>query len=209
MCLKLCWKVSEIGPSGVGALLVGVAANRSVHYFCNYLSSFCATYFSPRRVYATLLKPCVGSNVPQYIYVFNKKKYSGTSTTHQKSRFGWDKLKNHRRGCHRGPNYLTKVGSLNFLSLNLRMERPITLLIILLSAKVIPSEGGLKPLFLLPWGNGKVPATLQESDAAQHYGITGQYGAIPVSHQLRPVFLQSLCFFSVRGSSQIRKGCGF
>ena len=42
-----------IGPSGVHALSVGVAAKQSVHYFWDYFSffflSFRATYFSPRR----------------------------------------------------------------------------------------------------------------------------------------------------------------
>ena len=44
---------SLIGPSGVRALPLGVAAERSVHYIWYYFSSFflslSATYFSPRR----------------------------------------------------------------------------------------------------------------------------------------------------------------
>ena len=55
---------SQIGPSGVRALTLGVAAERSVHYICDYfsfsLSSLCATNFSPRRVYRRVPKFCMG-----------------------------------------------------------------------------------------------------------------------------------------------------
>jgi hypothetical protein len=50
-----CWMMElakQIGPSGVHALPLGVAAERSVHYFRDYfsfLSFFSATYFSLRR----------------------------------------------------------------------------------------------------------------------------------------------------------------
>ena len=39
----------SVGPSGVPALPLGIAAERSIHYIWYYFSSFCATYFSPRR----------------------------------------------------------------------------------------------------------------------------------------------------------------
>ena len=38
---------------------------------------FCATYFSPRKVYAMVLKLCMGSYVAKYIRVFMKKKNFG------------------------------------------------------------------------------------------------------------------------------------
>ena len=46
---QITFFTSTIGPSGVRALPLGVAAERSVHCFRDYLSFFCATYFSPRR----------------------------------------------------------------------------------------------------------------------------------------------------------------
>ena len=72
-------EVSPIfGPSRVRVLPVGVAAKRSVHYFCDYFSSFflffSATYFSLKRVYATALKLCMAR---QYIKVFIRKKFRG------------------------------------------------------------------------------------------------------------------------------------
>ena len=47
----------SIGPIGVRKLHVGVAAEINVHYFWDYFFFlFCATYFSPGRVSATILK---------------------------------------------------------------------------------------------------------------------------------------------------------
>ena len=44
------------GPSGGRVLPLGVAAERSVHYFGDF---FCATYFSPRRGCLRVMKFCV------------------------------------------------------------------------------------------------------------------------------------------------------
>ena len=54
--------IHNFGQSGVRALPLGVAAKRSVHYiwYYFYLFSFCATYFSPRRVYRRVPKFCIG-----------------------------------------------------------------------------------------------------------------------------------------------------
>jgi hypothetical protein len=40
---------SVFGPSGVRALPLGVAAKRSVHYICDYFSSF--SFFSPPHTF--------------------------------------------------------------------------------------------------------------------------------------------------------------
>ena len=62
------------GPSGVGALPLGVAAELSIHYFGAFLlaynhtepeynhmepDSFCATYFSPIRGCPRVMKFCM------------------------------------------------------------------------------------------------------------------------------------------------------
>ena len=66
--------VHYFGPSGVRALPVGVAAKQSVHDLVIIFLSFSATYFSPRCVYAMVLKICTGPYVPQYIRVFIREK---------------------------------------------------------------------------------------------------------------------------------------
>ena len=70
-----------IGPSGVCALPVFVAAQQSVHYFCDYFSSFpflfCATYFSPRRIYAMVLKLCMELIVTQENDIWSERKNGG------------------------------------------------------------------------------------------------------------------------------------
>ena len=49
----------SFGPSRVCALPVALASER-VHYFCDYVFFFfSATYFSPRRLFATVLKFCM------------------------------------------------------------------------------------------------------------------------------------------------------
>ena len=70
--LQCLANIQIIGPSGVRALPLGVAAKRSVHYICDYFSflSFSATYFSPRRVYATVSKFCTE-------FLVTKNKISG------------------------------------------------------------------------------------------------------------------------------------
>ena len=57
----VCWE--NVGPSGVCALPLGVAAERSVHYICDYFYFyfiFSATYFSHRRGYRRVPKCCMG-----------------------------------------------------------------------------------------------------------------------------------------------------
>ena len=60
LAIPAIWYIG-IGPSGVHALPLGVAAKRSVHYIWYCFSFFfCATYFSPRRVYRRVPKFCMG-----------------------------------------------------------------------------------------------------------------------------------------------------
>ena len=48
--------IIQIGPIRVHALPIAVAAEQSVHYFVIIFLSFSATYFSPRRGCAAILK---------------------------------------------------------------------------------------------------------------------------------------------------------
>ena len=68
-----------------------------------FLSFFCATYFFPRRVYATVLKLLMGSYVSQYIK--KKKKIRGPPLPPKKNNFDGTKVKTHRRGYRSGPNF--------------------------------------------------------------------------------------------------------
>ena len=80
----------KIGPSGVRALHLGVAAERSFHYiwyYCSFFSSFCATYFSPRRGCPRVMKFCMEFWVTKNINYFFST--SSPSTTWLNSPTCW------------------------------------------------------------------------------------------------------------------------
>ena len=92
------------GPSGVRALPVGLAAKQSVHYFCDYFSFFL------RHILFSQKGLCFGSETlhgllcPPIYQGFHEKKISGPDPP-KKADFGGTKVKNHRSDYRRSTNF--------------------------------------------------------------------------------------------------------